>query len=453
MPELREIKRKRAKVIADARAVYELASKENRSMSPEERASFDAMTAEAETIGAEIALAERLDALERTLQQQSGEQRGGDLLPHNEPRNYGKYSLLRAIITMADRGTLDGIEGEVSQELAKRRLSTTSRKLPSNGFLMPFDLPIAMREARRGRLLYGTPEQRAFDTTSGAGGIPTILDTNYIELLRNRLVVKAAGARVLTDMTGNFAIPRHSASSSMYFVGEGAPITPSAPVTDQVPFAPHTAGCLTDITRRLAEQMNTDAEMFAREDLTATMATGIDYTALNGSGIAPEPRGVMQQPGVPTVPLGTDGAAPTWSQIVGLETSVAVGNADVGKLAYITNPKVRGKLKTTPMVSAPAMPFWLWNGQSPDTPVNGYPCHVTNQVSSSYSKGLGTGLSGMVFGNWDDLLLVFWSGLDVIVDPFTGSASGTLRIVTLQDFDTNIRHTASFAKTVDIVTV
>ncbi len=58
----------------------------------------------------------------------------------------------------------------------------------------------------------------------------------------------------------------------------------------------------------------------------------------------------------------------------------------------------------------------------------------------------------MIFGNWNDLIIAFWSGQDVIVDPYTGSSSGTLRIVTLQDVDVNVRHPESFNSIVDLTT-
>ena len=38
--------------------------------------------------------------------------------------------------------------------------------------------------------------------------------------------------------------------------------------------------------------------------------------------------------------------------------------------------------------------------------VNGYPALVTNQLSSVLTKGTGTGLCELIFGNFDDLLIV-----------------------------------------------
>jgi HK97 family phage major capsid protein len=234
-------------------------------------------------------------------------------------------------------------------------------------------------------------------------------------------------------------------------VAEGTAPTGSNPTVDQVPFTPRTCGAFTDITRRLAEQINTDAEMFVREDLAAIVARGVDAAALNGTGAANQPLGILNNTNVPVEPLGTNGGPPTWQMVINLETDVAKANADIGALAYMTNAPARGKMKQVTKIAQPTFPRFLWD-EDPD-PVNGYPAFVTNQIPSTLTKGTATGVcSAIIFGNWNDLIFAFWTGQDVIVDPYTGSSAGTLRIVTLQDVDINVRHPLSFANCVDMTT-
>ena len=84
-------------------------------------------------------------------------------------------------------------------------------------------------------------------------------------------------------------------------------------------------------------------------------------------------------------------------------------------------------------------------------PVNGYPCAVTNLLPQTLTKGAsGAVCHTMIYGNWQDLVYAFWSGLDVIVDPYTNASSGAVNIVALQDFDVNVRHFYSFSNCVDI---
>ena len=111
-------------------------------------------------------------------------------------------------------------------------------------------------------------------------------------------------------------------------------------------------------------------------------------------------------------------------------------NADIGTLAYLTNARARGALKTTEKASNTAQFIW-----APDNTVNGYRCEVSNQV-----EGTAASTEDYFFGNWADLLVGFWSGLDLTVDPYSNSTSGTVRVVALQDVDVAVRHPESFCR-------
>jgi HK97 family phage major capsid protein len=60
--------------------------------------------------------------------------------------------------------------------------------------------------------------------------------------------------------------------------------------------------------------------------------------------------------------------------------------------------------------------------------------------------------SAIIFGNFDDLIIGQWGGLDVLVDPYTGSSAGTVRVRVLQDVDIAVRHAESFAAMKDALT-
>ena len=84
--------------------------------------------------------------------------------------------------------------------------------------------------------------------------------------------------------------------------------------------------------------------------------------------------------------------------------------------------------------------------------LRGYNAAVSNQVPSNLTKGSGTGLSAILFGNWNDLIIGTWGGIDINIDTSTGSASGTVRVVALQDVDIAVRHAESFAAMQDAIT-
>ena len=142
---------------------------------------------------------------------------------------------------------------------------------------------------------------------------------------------------------------------------------------------------------------------------------------------------------------GTNGAAPSYANLIALETEVAQDNADIGRVAYMTNTKVRGKLKST-VIGTDQRMVWSDGG----APINGYPVWITNQVSSGLTKGSSSGVcSAIFFGNWGDLLVGMWGGLDILVDPYTASTTGTVRVIALQDVDVAVRHAESFAAMLD----
>jgi Phage capsid family len=392
-------------------------------------------------------------------------------MPHDDPLNTRngrhQYSLLKVFRHRMDPGKypLDGIELETTQELFKERQKSGVQR-ESRAFPIPNDLPIDLRASYRYARRAGMggqaisdmiamrrnlQEQRALDTTAGAGSIPTIVDTTMIELLRPRMVTYGLGARFMIDMQGLFAIPRQSSAATFYMVAQGGSVTASNQTIDQVPFSPHTGGAYTTYTRQFLEQTNQDAEMFVREDQVAVVARGVETAALNGQAALGWPMGIAQNPQIAVYAIGANGGAPTWTQLISMIAYVAYFNADAGNLGFICDALTRGTLQITPKIANSTFPIYLWNTEAPDWPVAGHVCPVTNLLPQNITKGSGTNLHMMIFGNWEDVVYAFWSGMDVIVDPYTAAAQGAVNIVTLQDFDVNVRHYQSFANCIDIV--
>ena len=83
----------------------------------------------------------------------------------------------------------------------------------------------------------------------------------------------------------------------------------------------------------------------------------------------------------------------------------------------------------------------------------GYRVIATSLVPSNLTKGTGSSLSAMIFGNFSDIIIGEWSlGLDVLFDPYTGSSTGAMRVTCFMDIDVAIRHAESFAAIQDLVT-
>jgi HK97 family phage major capsid protein len=282
-----------------------------------------------------------------------------------------------------------------------------------------------------------------------------LLEQDFISLLRNRMAATRMGSRFLSGMEGNFNIPRHTTASLGAWVAEGGAPATSTQAFDQVAFSPKTYGATVDYTRRMLLQSSMDVEAFVRDDITQVLSIGLDYASINGTG-GTQPLGLAGQAGLNAIALGTNGAIPSWTDVLNMETQVAINNADLGNLGYLSNPKVRGKMKGVLKAAAASADF-VWEGKGTTEgfqEMNGYKALATNQVLSNLTKGTSSGVcSQMFFGNWADLLIAQWSGIDLLVDPYSLSNTGSIRIVAFIDADVGVRHGNSFSYIADALTV
>jgi HK97 family phage major capsid protein len=348
-----------------------------------------------------------------------------------ELKQFSFARVINALANPTDRHMQDAAAFEFECSHAAQKTS----KRQAQGIMIPYDV------------LHG---QRDLTVTTAAEGGNTVatslLASSFIDLLRSKMVVSGLGTQMLMGLTDFVAIPRQSSGASAFWVAEGVAPTESQQAFDQVTLAPKTLGAFTDFSRRLLLQSSIDVESFVKRDLASVIALEVDRAAIHGTGTAPQPRGIVATSGIGSVAGGTNGAAPTYANIVALETAVAVSNADIGSLAYLTNTRVRGLLKRTFVnTTGGETPVFTQDGM-----MNGYRAAVTNQVSNTLTKGTSVGnCSAIIFGNFSDLIIGMWGGLDLTVDPYTFSTSGTIRIVAMQDVDVAVRNAASFAAMLD----
>lgn len=434
MATIRDLKHEREGYRVEARTILDKVEAEKRAITAEEKGKFDELMGKVDALHEDILRRERLGTEEGAPQRRAGGVEDPNVgLSDKEVK---KYSFLRAIRAAASGDWSDaGFELEASKAV-EQKIGREPRS-----FYAPFDV-IAPREQRD--MTVGTPS---------AGGylVATDQPATIIELLTNKLILARAGANMLTGLVGDVALARQTGGATGYWVAEGNAPTEGAQTLGQVPLTPHTFGAYVDISRKLIKQAAPSVEQFVRNDIARTIALGIDYAGLHGnhSDDANQPDGVAATSGIGSVVGGTNGAAPDWADIVDLETEVGQDNADNGALAYITNAKVRGKLKKT-MRTATYGDIPVWSGGA--QPLNDYAAYVTNQVSSTLTKGSSSVASAIFFGNWADLVIGMWGELDMLVDPYSLSTSGAVRIVAFQDVDFGVRHAQSFAAMLDALT-
>ncbi len=327
-----------------------------------------------------------------------------------------QFSVVRAIAALANPGDrrlreAAAFEFEVSEAAAQRYGRSAS------GLMVPTDV-------------LGVWKQRDLNTSDDNEIVATnLLANEFIDVLRNSASVMQAGARMMPGLVGNVAIPKKTAASTAGWIStEGGAASESEPTFGTVSLTPRNLGAFTDMTRQLILQSTPSIEQLVRDDLTQALALAIDKAALEGTGLSGQPTGILSTVGV-NKPTSFAAAVPTFAEMVALETAVAEDNALFGNLAYITDAATYGGLKTKTKDAGSGM-FVLESGQA-----NGYTVYRTQQATAG----------NVYFGNFQDCMVGFWGGLDLTVDPYTSSTTGTVRIVALQTVDVALRNPVSFA--------
>jgi HK97 family phage major capsid protein/HK97 family phage prohead protease len=334
-------------------------------------------------------------------------------LNDKEVRQYSLSKVLRALANPQDARAQKeaGYEFEVSQE-AVRQSGITPQ-----GVLVPFD--IFKRD------LTTTTAQSTIATNTGS----------LIDILRNKSAVLPL-AQVLSGLNGNVSFPKQTQSMSASKLAEGDATVDSDIGFGELTMSPSRFGGSGNYSKQLLHQSSVAIESLIRNDLMTQISLKIDAEAIAK---------ILNEAGVGLVSLGDNGGQITNGSIVDLETEVAIDNADIGSLAYVMNARTKGWLKKTPITNGnPKM--ILENNE-----LNGYMTHVSNQLPADLTKGSGTDLSAMIFGNFSDLLVGFWGGIDLIVDPYTLSKQGKISIVADQFADIGIRRAESFAVIKDAI--
>ena len=322
-----------------------------------------------------------------------------------------QFSFLRAINALASPGDKQlqeaaAFEREVSDEASKRY------GRPAKGIIVP-------NEVLKRDLNVGT-------AADGGNLVSTeLLSGSFIEILRNKMAIMEAGVTMLTGLEGNIAIPKQDGTTSAYWVGEGGAPTEGQQSFTQISMTPKTIGAFTDFTRRTLLQSSIDIEAFVRDDIAKKIALELDRTAIYGTGSSNQPLGLKDTSGIGSQSLTSFG---TFAEYIGMETDVAVANAEGGSMKYLINASARGALKSTEKASNTGM-FVFDNNQ-----INGYDAIVSNQLVNNDA----------IFGDFSQFIVGMWSGLDLTVDPYAGATAGTVRIIALQDIDYAIRQAGAF---------
>lgn len=268
---------------------------------------------------------------------------------------------------------------------------------------------------------------------------------SYEGKLRGEMLAARLGVNFIDNLAGNLNIVTGGADAA--WVAEDVAATKAKPAYAKMTLSPKRLQVLQGVTYDLIHQNSASVDALIMADMVKAHAAALDAAIFAGSGSSGQPTGVLGRAGN-TVSIGDTGGAITYAKLVEMEQMVGEDNGLLdGTLAYVSNAKVMGKLKTIPQVQG--YPWYLLN----EGKVNGYPFFMSNALPSNLTKSTGSNLSAAIFGPFSQVICGTWGGgLQFIIDPYTAKASGVLEVTAIAYHDVAVRHADAFAKIVDIAT-
>lgn len=411
---LAEIRQRKAAKTAEARALLAKAETENRALNADESAKFDTLKSEITDLEAQEQRQQFVDDQERRA---TGVTiitgNGGDTIAALESR----VSLMRVLQAGVEGRGLTGAELEYAQETERR----TGRK--AQGVFVPM------------RAL----ETRVNTTTSAPELVPTDHRGDlYIQPLRNKLLARRLGVRVLSGLHGNVTIPKHGTGVSTGWVAEGNAVPDSDVNPSNVTLSPKHAGGVTELSRQLIMQSSPDVEQLVRDDFAAVLAQAIDSALIKGGG-ANEPSGVLSTAGIQTANLATL----NWANVLAMKAKAELANVDAS--SWLFNPSVAAKFAGTEKSNGTGIYLLGDDGR-----MAGIQSYSTNQVPNNATPDPDAGIA--ILGDWSQVLLGIWSEIDILVNPYAQPAYGRggVLVRAMSTVDVALRHPQAFVVASDI---
>ena len=326
---------------------------------PEEQEKLRALQAEVESLTEELNRINVDEAAERAI--------AASRIPDDVKEAARQFSFAKFFRELASGEGLSGVEQEMAQ-LAKEESSRSGIALKGIG------IPVCV-------LNYSRAFGGNTAGTQADGGYTIATSLRYQEELRKRLVLASAGAQYLSGLVGNISVIDGKAITASW-EGENTTVPDSKKGFSSRNLSPKRLSLNVPVSKQLIIQSSFDVEQMIVSDILNAHAEALETAAINGSGSG-QPTGLLNTSGIGSDIIGENGGVPTFKNMVDLETAIAIANADLGSLAYVTNAKVRGVLKTT--LRAAGVSGYIWEKDE----VNGYRAYASNIVPSTLKREQG----------------------------------------------------------------
>ena len=291
--------------------------------------------------------------------------------------------------------------------------------------------------------------------SSSAGG--NFIQTDkmgFFDVLRANRVLDKVGAEWEMGMVPNVDYTGFSTGWTFADAAENATAADADAVTVNRSVSPkRIAGKILLSNQLMIQDPTMDAKLL--QSLQNALYPYVEGKVLTGTGTSNAMTGITANATAATLALGTNGGAPSLTYIQNMRKTLLNGNVDASKIFWLINPNTEALLMATPVDTgsgAMLIPYGSYfNGATGF--INNIPYLVTSNLPNNLTKGTSsTNCSAVIAGDFSNLKVCQWGGLDIVIDPYTAAAEGQTRIICNTYWDTTIKRAGTIVKTLDLIT-
>jgi HK97 family phage major capsid protein len=381
-----ELMEERAIAIEEMDSIVTLCETENRELNDDEVAKFDELETRANDLKAKADQSQKIENMRKELSSKNEKNESKEIR--------SKYSYLKAIGGLMNNN-LDGVELEMHQE-AQHEARSTGKSI--NGLGVPSMIL----------------ENRANVLENGTAGIDVV---DFAESLQGESILSKLGAQFLNGLTSDARIPIMSATS-VAWEGETDATADGGSALSNLTLSPTRLATFVNLSKQLIAQHNVSVENAFVNDIARAVAAKIDEAVFTTTAGAPNFIGTGKTPIDKTDIVDL---------MLAMEEQVAGNKGLAGNLGYAISHKLMAEVKKGALVSSVSS---IYN----DGMLNGYPVYFTPFLGDPTTDD-----EGAFFGDWSQLVVCSWNGLDITIDPYSEAVNGMVKIVLNSYYDFGLK--------------
>ena len=236
---------------------------------------------------------------------------------------------------------------------------------------------------------------------------------NVLAPLMGKSILAEAGATFLTGLVGNISIPNYTGSTCGW-KGELEAADNGKGTFGSVELSPKRLTAYIDISKQFLTQDSVGAEEMLRADIVNSLVAKLEQTIFgDAAGDSTKPAGIFN---------GAEVAAPSYQGVCEAEAAVTDYS---GEKRFVMSPTAKSAFKQATISGTKSdLRLLLEDGE-----VDGYPVSDSSNVVAG----------GYAFGDFGELVVAQWGGIDIVVDPYTLATKNAIRLVINAYFDAKVR--------------